>query len=448
MDTVPGALITDFYQLAMAQAYLDNAETEPATFELFIRKTHPKRRFFLAAGLDQALAFLEGLRVTPAELAWLRGTGELRENLLGYLADLRFTGEVAAVPEGTVVFEDEPLLRVTAPMPVAQLVETRLLNIIHYQTLVASKAARLVLTAPDKTLVEYGLRRAHGAEAGIWAARASFIAGFAGTATVEAAHRFGIPMNGTMAHSFIQAHEDEATAFERFARARNGAVTLLLDTYDTEAAARKVVALAPKLAADGIAIRAVRLDSGDLAALARSVRSILDAGGLQSVRIIASGGLDEADLAAHGAARVPIDGYGIGTALTTSADLPSLDAVYKLQDYKGHARRKRSTGKATWPGLKQVWRTTDETGRMLHDVLSLTEDRLTGETLLVPVMREGRRLHGESLATIRERAARSLAGLPEPLRRLDPDATYRVDIAEPLRRLTAEVDERTGGSHG
>src|SRR5690606_33627014 len=278
------------------------------------------------------------------------------ENLLSELETLRFTGDVYAMPEGSVAFPNEPLLRVVAPLPLAQLVETRIINILHFQTLIASKAARHVLLAPGKRLVDFGLRRAHGAEAGLMAARASYIAGYAGTATMSAGQHYGIPIFGTMAHSFIQAFDDEVAAFEAFAESRPEGLVLLIDTYDTEEAARKVVSLARKLAARGIRVSGVRLDSGDLVALSKSVRRILDDGGLRDVTIFASGGIDEKELVQFRRADAPIDGYGIGTSLTTSFDVPALDCAYKLQEYAGIGRRKRSAGKATWPGRKQIWR--------------------------------------------------------------------------------------------
>src|SRR5580700_4924204 len=280
MNTATSSLLTDLYQLAMMEAYLDRGETGNAVFELFVRRLPERRGFLLAAGLEQALEYLENLSFSPDDLAWLAGTRRFGPKLLDYLAAFRFTGDVHAIPEGTVFFPNEPMLRVTAPLPQAQLVESRVMNIMHFQSLVAAKAARVKIAAGDKLVVDFGLRRAHGAEAGLMAARASYIAGFAGTATVLAEELFGIPTFGTMAHSFIEAHDDEAAAFEHFARSRPNNLTLLIDTYDTEAAARKVVKLAPRLEEAGIAIRAVRLDSGDLAVLSRSVRHILDAGGL------------------------------------------------------------------------------------------------------------------------------------------------------------------------
>ena len=447
-------LLTDLYQLNMIQTYLDHGDTETAVFELFVRTLPPRRGFLMAGGLEQALEFLENLRFSDTDIAWLKSTGRFSQNLLDYLRDFRFTGDIHAMPEGTVFFANEPILRLTAPLPQAQLVESRLINILHYQVLVAAKAARCVLAAPNRLLVDFGMRRAHGAEAGLMAARASYIAGFAGTATVLAGEQFGIPLFGTMAHSFIEAFGDETEAFETFARTRPDNVVLLLDTYDSEAAARKVVALAPRLKEAGIAIRGVRLDSGDLIALSKRVRAILDAGGLKDTTIFVSGGLDEDSLIAFARAGAPIDGVGIGTSLTTSADVPSIDCVYKLQEYAGLPRRKRSENKATWPGRKQVWRRYDADGRMSGDLLSLATPALPspasgggwgggGEPLVERVMVGGRRLQPAlSLDDIRRRAKRELECLPQALRQLTPGAAYQVEVADDLVELAAEVDQR------
>jgi nicotinate phosphoribosyltransferase len=446
MPSATSPLLTDLYQINMIQAYLDHGDTKTAVFEFFARALPPRRGFLLAAGLQQALDFLEQLRFSAAEIAWLESTGRFGTTLLDYLAEFRFTGDVHAMAEGTVFFANEPILRVTAPLPQAQFIESRLINILHFQSLVAAKAARCVLAAPNKLLVDFGMRRAHGAEAGLMAARASYIAGFAGTATVLAGEEFGIPLYGTMAHSFIEAFDDETAAFETFARARPDNVVLLLDTYDTEAAARKVVALAPRLKAAGIAIRGVRLDSGDLIALAKSVRGILDRGGLQDVTIFASGGLDEDSLAAFARANAPIDGIGIGTSLTTSSDAAAIDCVYKLQEYAGLPRRKRSEHKATWPGRKQVWRRYDAGGRMAGDLLSLDSHPAAGEPLIHVVMQGGRRVQeAPSIDAIREHAKRELEWLPDALRRLTPGASYPVEVADDLVKLAAAVDSRLQG---
>jgi nicotinate phosphoribosyltransferase len=328
-------------------------------------------------------------------------------------------------------------------LPEAQLVETRLINILQFQTLIASKAARMVQLAPGKLLVDFGLRRAHGADAGLMAARASYIAGFAGTATLLAEKAFGIPTYGTMAHSFVQSFDDETAAFEAFARARPQNLILLIDTYDTEAAARKVVTLAPRLKELGIAVRAVRIDSGDLVALAKSVRGILDAGGLGDTGIFASGGIDEDTLAAFAREKAPIDGIGIGTSLVTSFDAPALDCAYKLQEYAGLPRRKRSTGKATWPGRKQVWRRYDRYGRMMADVLSAEGDFREGETLIHPVMEGGQRIGSQpSLHDIRAHARHELERLPTELRAVSSLVPYPVEVSASLEQLAAVADSR------
>jgi nicotinate phosphoribosyltransferase len=443
MNPLSSPLLTDLYQLTMLQGYFEAEMTDTAVFELFVRKLPSGRNFLMAAGLEQVLRFIENLRFGDAELDWVERSGLFRQGFVDRLASLRFTGDVHAMTEGTVFFPNEPVLRVSAPMPEAQLLETRVLNLIHYETLVASKAARVVIVAPGKRLVDFGLRRAHGAEAGLLAARAAYVAGFDGTATTLAAPEFGIPVFGTMAHSFVQAHDDEAQAFFDFALPDN--VVLLIDTYDTLAGARKAVAVAERLAQRSIRIRGVRLDSGDLATLAREVRAELDRGGVSDATIFASGNLDEfrvRDLVAGGA---PIDGFGVGTSLVTSSDVPYLDAVYKLQEYGGRPRRKRSTGKATWPGRKQVYRQSGADGTIAEDVVTLEDDPREGEPLLAPVMEHGRRIAASpDLAAIRMHAARELARLPAALRALDGAETpYPVRIAPPLAAMADAVDRAT-----
>jgi nicotinate phosphoribosyltransferase len=445
MDPLRSPLLTDLYQLTMLKGYFDEAMHETAAFELFVRKLPGTRNFLVAAGLEQAIEFLEGLAFAPEELAWLEREVKFDARFLDWLGALRFTGDVDALPEGTVFFPDEPVLRVAAPMPQAQLVESRVLNIVHFQTLVAAKAARSVLAAPGKLLVDFGMRRAHGAEAAMYAARASYLAGFSGTATALAGMKYGIPVFGTMAHSYVQAHPTETDSFRAFAHARPENAILLIDTYDTEAAARKVVEIAPALGREGIRVRGVRLDSGDLAAHARAVRAILDAGGLRDATIFSSGNLDEARVHALVAAGAPIDGFGIGTSLDTSSDAPFLDAVYKLEEYAGVARRKRSEGKATWPGRKQVYRHRCADGTLDYDVVTVEGDPQPGTPLLEPVLRAGKRVAGvEPLAAIRRRASDELARLPARLRALEPAAPpYRVDISPALRELAAAVDRAT-----
>ena len=426
MNPVSSPLLTDLYELTMLQAYYERGMTDPAVFELFVRKLPPKRDFLVAAGLEQALDFIEGMRFGEEELDWIRTCGHFKPAFVDRLAELRFTGDVHALPEGTILFPNEPLLRVTAPLPEAQLLETRVLNLVHFQTAIASKAARSRLAAGAKGLIDFGLRRAHGAEAGLLAARASYLAGFDGTSTALAGARFGIPVFGTMAHSFVQAHDDEADAFAHFAAAFPEKAVLLIDTYDTVEGARIAVRATPKL-------KGVRLDSGDLDDLSRKVRQILDANGAKSAIIFASGNLDEDGVGRLVAAGAPIDSFGVGTAMTTSADQPYLDAVYKLQEYAGRPRRKRSAGKATWPGRKQVYRRYTVEGSFLGDTVTLETDALPADPLIVPAMRGGRRLPQPSLEESRKHCLSQLARLPKAF-------PYPVEISPALRAAADAVD--------
>jgi nicotinate phosphoribosyltransferase len=383
------------------------------------------------------------LAFTHDDLCALEDTGLFHDRFLRHLGDFRFTGDVDAMPEGTIFFPDEPIVRVTAPLPQAQLIESRLINLLHFQTMIASKAARFALAAEGTALFDFGMRRAHGAEAALLAARASYLAGFAGTATVLAHPLFGIPVFGTMAHSYIEAHDTETEAFERFARGHRGAIVLLIDTYDSEHGAERVVQLAERLAPDGISIQAVRIDSGDLDALSRRVRVILDRAPGSRIGIIASGGLDEIDVDRLLGGGAPVDGFGIGTALDASTDAPSLDCAYKLQEYDGRARRKRSPGKATLPGRKQVYRYYDAKGRFGRDVVTLASDARTGDALLRSVLRKGERVAAiPGLDAVRAAVAAGLERLPEGLRSLSERSAYRVEIAPALQTLAAEVDSR------
>ena len=407
-ELASGLLLTDLYQLNMAQAYLDAGLTDTAVFDFYVRDLPNLRNFVLTAGQEQVLDLLENARFTDAELSWLRDSGRFTSTFLDYMAELRFTGDVHALPEGTVVFAGEPILRVEAPLPVAQLLETRLINLMHTSMVVASKAARMKLAAPSHKLVDFGLRRAHGAEAGLLAARAAHIPGFDGTATVPAEPLWGIPITGTMAHAFVEAHPEEEQAFLDFARSRPNDTVFLLDTYDTEAAAHKVVRVARTLADEGIKVHGVRIDSGDLAEQAARVRAILDDGGLDGVPILASGGLDEWTLRELADDEAAIDGFGLGTALTTASDAPAFNCAYKLQMYGERHTRKVSEGKATLPGRKQIWRAYDGGGHMQADVLGLADEPAPGGSpLMTRVMANGERVApAESLTTVRERAAR------------------------------------------
>jgi len=441
MKVTDGALLTDWYQLTMLSAYFERGMQETAVFEFFIRRLPEKRNFLIAAGLEQLLDYLEGLRFGSNDLDWLESTGRFKREFLNRLSRLRFGGDVDALPEGTVFFADEPVVRVTAPLPEAQLVESRLINLLHFQTVIASKAARCVLAADGRMLVDFGLRRAHGSEAGVLASRASYLAGFTGTATVEAGRRFGIPLYGTMAHSFVQAHRSEASAFRHFIECFPDNTTLLIDTFDTLEGARRVVELARELRPRGMRVQAVRIDSGDPEQACNSVRHILDEGGCQNTQIFLTSSLDETVIARLIGSGVPVDAFGIGTRLDVSADEPALDCAYKLQEYAGRPTRKRSTGKATWPGRKQIERHRDVQGLLLRDEVVLEDDPVRAERLLLPVMRNGRRIgRSPSLSDAREHAQRGLAQIPSRLRSLTHHEAFTVEIASSVRSLARIAD--------
>lgn len=414
------ALLTDQYELTMAASYLSQAKTATATFDLFVRSLPPERRFLVAAGLEDALDYLEQLRFTDTDLEYLRGLDTFSDAFLDYLSDFRFTGEVWAIPEGQVCFPDEPLLRVTAPLIEAQMVETALLTTIAHQTGIASKAARVALAVGQRKFVDFAARRAHGPEAALRGSRAAYLAGAAGTSNVLAGQLHGIPVSGTMAHSYVMAFDDERDAFRAFARDFPSRAVLLIDTYDTVQGARRAVEVARELEHEGIQIAGVRLDSGDLGALAHQVRQILDEGGLTQARIVASGDLDEHRIAALLADDAPIDSFGVGTQMGVSADAPALGAVYKLVEYDGQPVVKLSTGKTTLPGRKQVWRDVRD-GHLQRDTIGLDhETDLPGEPLLVKAMVDGARVGQRgALEDARDRCARSLTQLPRSLREFE-----------------------------
>jgi nicotinate phosphoribosyltransferase len=433
------ALLTDLYQLTMAHAYFELSMNETAVFELFVRRLPPSRHFLVAAGLAQALEYLEELRFESEDLQFLGGLGGFSRRFLDHLGQLRFTGSVEAMPEGTPFFADEPILRVTAPLIEAQLVESRLLNIVHFQTLIASKAARCVLAARGRRLIDFGMRRAHEAHAALHAARAAYLAGFDATATVEAGRRFGIPLSGTMAHSFIEAHDREEDAFRNYVTSRPAGAALLIDTYDTRRAAHRVSELVRELQKRGMSkpVEAVRIDSGNLAAQSRLVREILDAQGCRDVRIVLSGGLDENLIEQLVQDGVPADVFGVGTALDVSADAPSLDMAYKLQEYAGRPRRKRSPGKETLPGAKQVFRARGPHGGSIVDCVALMNEHFPGCALLAPVMSTGL----PDLQSIRESCMRELRSLPQPLCQLGGEPScVSIRISDALRDLAARAD--------
>ena len=431
------ALLTDLYELTMAAAYFENNINVTASFELFVRQMPRERGYLLAAGLEQALEFLEGVQFSPEEIAFLRRHpvfARVGEAFFEYLREFRFTGEVWAMPEGTPVFADEPLLRVTAPIIEAQVVETYLLSAITFQTLIATKAARVVEAAAGRGVVEFGTRRAHGPEAGTLAARAAYVGGCIGTSNVEAGFRFGIPTYGTLAHSFVMAYDDEGESFRQFARVFPDHAILLVDTYDTLAAIDKIIRL-------GLRPRGVRLDSGDLVTLSKAVRRKLDQSGLAETRIFASGDLNEyaiADALAQGA---PVDFFGVGTELATSKDAPALGGVYKLVELRDgeehHPRAKLSQDKVNHPGRKQVFRFRDAQGFYDHDVLACAEESYAdAEPLLECVLRRGQRTQASpSLEENQARARGLLARLPVRYRQLRQPAAYPVRPSAALQEL-------------
>jgi len=441
------SMLTDLYELTMCASYFDHKKSEPATFDLFIRRLPPNRSYFLFAGLEQVLLFLEKMHFTEEHIEYLRGLG-FKEDFLDYLRNFRFNGDVWAIPEGTVVFPNEPLIRVTAPIIEAQLIETFLLNTINLQTTIATKAARVVYAAKGRTVIEFGLRREHGADAGMKVARASYIAGCSGTSNVLAGMVYGIPVFGTMAHSFVMFFSNELESFRAFARTFPDKTTLLIDTFDNIKGAENAVKIAKELEKQGFKLRGVRIDSGDLVAVSRQVRRILDENGLGYVQIFASGDLDEyriEELLNKGA---KIDAFGVGTKMGTSADRPYVDIIYKLCERANEKGEfvpimKLSEGKATLPGRKQVFRFKDEKGNFVKDIIALEGEEVGGEPLLVKVMEKGKIVYDlPSLEEIRKRALDNLARLPEKYKRLRGAAKYPVRLSPKLRKLIRELSEK------
>ncbi len=433
-DQRPLGLLTDLYELRMAQTCLQTGMTAAATFSLYIRPS-PERAWYLAAGTEAALDLMEQFRYGKQELDYLRELG-FAEGLLDWLADLYPSGEVWAPADGTVMLADEPLLEVTAPLPEAMLLETALLSVVQLPTVIATKAARCTLVADGRPFVDFGLRRAHGLEAGVTAARAAYLGGCASTSNVEAGRRFGLPVAGTMAHSFVQAHGDELAAFRAFVADHPDNSILLVDTYDTIQGVRHAIQVADEMRARGQQLTGVRLDSGDLADLARRSRRMLDDAGHTDARIFASGGIDEWKIHELVSSDVPIDAFGVGTSLTVSRDHPATDIVYKLVSYDGNPRAKYSLGKAVLPGPKQVFRPASPQ----DDVLARRDEQLDGEPLLQPVWRDGQRVTRFDLEEARQRAAEQLERLPASWRHPDgPDEAPRPRLSDGVEQLANET---------
>ena len=441
------SLFTDLYELTMCASYFDNEKFEPATFDLFVRRLPENRGYLLVAGLEQVLLYLESIKFTDKHVAYLKKQG-FSPDFLDYLQGFKFTGDVCALPEGTVAFPNEPLIRVTAPIIEAQLIETFLLNTVNLQTMIATKASRVVQAAKGKPVVEFGLRREHGIDAGMKVARASYIAGCQGTSNVLAGMAYDVPIFGTMAHSFVMSFEKEIDAFRAFAKTFPNKSTLLIDTYNDMAGAEKAVIVAKELEKQGCKLGGVRLDSGDLAETSKHVRKLLNAKGLEYVNIFASGDLDEyriAELLRKGA---KIDAFGVGTRMGTSADRPYVDVIYKLCETMNangvfSPIMKLSQGKVTLPGRKQVYRFKDEKGNYAKDVIALADETADGKPLLVKVMEKGK-ICSElpSLRKIRAAAEENLSKLPAKYKKLTAPPLYPVKLSKALESLVADLTRK------
>jgi nicotinate phosphoribosyltransferase len=433
-------MLTDLYQLTMAQSYFVEKRLAEATFSVFVRSYPPNRGYFVCAGLDDVVAFLEDFAFDASAIEYLSTQKMFSEEFLRYLSELRFTGEVWAIPEGRIVFREEPLLELSAPIIQAQIVETFIINQLHVQTMIATKAARCVQASARRPLVDFALRRTHGTDAGMKVARASYLVGFAGTSNVMAGKAYGIPIVGTMAHSFVSSFEHEIDAFRAYVRSFPHNAILLIDTYDTLQGARNAVQVAKEMAQRGESLVGVRIDSGDLAELARQVRKLFDEANLPGVKIIGSGGLDEYDLAELAEGDVPFDSYGVGTRMGTSADAPWMDMAYKLIEYDRTPVLKLSTGKTSSPGRKQIFRTRNARGTFARDTIGLRDEQIAGETLLQQAMHNGRRTSGApSLSESRNCFAADFAALPESFKSLRNPPHYPVVTSQKLADLCART---------
>jgi len=437
------SMLVDFYELTMCASYFESRRNETATFDLFIRKLPPNRSYFIFAGLEQVLLFLENVKFTPQHVDYLRKKG-FKQDFLEYLKKFRFTGEVWAVPEGTIVFPEEPLIRITAPIIEAQLVETFILNTVNLQTMLTTKASRVVCAAQGRPVIEFGLRRTQGTDAGMKAARCSYIAGAEGTSNVLAGMKYGVPVFGTMAHSFILAFENESDSFKAFVRTFPDESTLLIDTYDDLKGAENAAKIAEQLEASGHRLNAVRLDSGDLLSLSKRVRRILDGHRLDYVKIFASGDLDEYTVERLMGKGAKIDAFGVGTRMSTSNDRPYVDIVYKLSGRIENGAyapaMKLSKGKPTLPGMKQVFRRRNKRGQYVRDTVGLDDEKREGEPLLRKVMEDGHAIQRmPSLEEIRASVAKNLSDLPEKYKRLKDSLRYPVRLSPKLREIKRQL---------
>ncbi|BES70450.1 nicotinate phosphoribosyltransferase [Marinobacter nanhaiticus D15-8W] len=440
------SMMVDLYELTMAQAYWSEGMEEPATFSLFFRKMPRHRNFVLACGQQQVAHIIESLRFSQEHIDRLRELDMFEPDFLDWLRRFRFSGSIHALPEGTPVFPQEPLLEVEAPIAEAQLLESLIMNYVHLESVLASKAARLVQAAGDRPVVDFGMRRMHGLDAAYRGVRAFRIAGLSGTSNVLAGLDFDLPIRGTMAHSFVQACDDEMAAFRTYARLYPG-TTLLVDTYDTEKAVQDIIRWMKD--SPDVDIGAIRLDSGDLAELAFSCRKMLDEAGYKDIKIMASSGLDEYKIARLREQGAPLDGFGVGTAVGASNDAPALELAYKLTEYAGKPRMKNSPGKQSFPGRKQVYRQQDTDGNYTRDIITHRDESAEGTPLLVPTLWAGRAVEG-AIASLDDATAASreaVSRLPERLRQLDEAEDYQVTISERLQKLQSRTLESLGVKH-
>jgi nicotinate phosphoribosyltransferase len=441
------SMLTDLYELTMCASYFDNKKLEPATFDLFIRRLPPSRSYFLFAGLEQILRFLKKAKFDEDHIVFMKKQG-FKDDFLDYLRNFRFTGEVWSIPEGTVVFPTEPLIRVTAPIIEAQIIETFILNTVNLQTTIATKASRVTNAAKNKPIIEFGLRREHGTDAGMKVARSSYIAGCAGTSNVLAGMEYGIPVFGTMAHSFVMSFNKEIDSFRAFTKTFPDGSTLLIDTFDNIKGAENAAKVAQELEKKGFKLGAVRLDSGDLVELSKKIRKLLDENGLKYVKIFASGDLDEYKIEEMLKKGARIDAFGVGTRMGTSEDRPYVDVIYKLcekTDERGKFSpiMKLSEGKVTLPGRKQVFRLKDRKGSFIKDIIALDNEKIYGEPLLIKVMEKGKIVYDlPSLDEITKKASENLSNIPPKYKKLKNAPRYPVHLSVGLRRLMKDLTEK------
>ena len=450
-DKKEEALLIDLYELTMAQSYLREGMLAPATFSLFTRKLPHNRSYLVASGLEDVLRYLGEMRFADSDIDYLHSTGIFDARFLEYLKSFRFTGDVWAIPEGRLFFLEEPVVEVTAPIPEAQVVETLIINQVNLQSLVASKASRCVWAAHGRAVVDFSLRRTHGTDAGMKVARCSYLAGCVSTSNVLAGKVYGIPIAGTMAHSYVTSFPEEIDAFRAYSRSFPDSTTLLIDTYDTVVGARKAAVVGKEMDSMGHRLRAVRLDSGDLTTLSRQVRQVLDEAGLDYVEIVASGGLDEYQVQELVQAQAPINGFGVGTQMGVSGDAPWLDMAYKLVKYDGRPILKLSTGKVSLADEKQVYRHRDSRGMFVEDVIALREESLPneGEPLLTKVMERGRILPGSpTLEEVRQRFQDEFARLPDRYKVLRDGPAYPVHLSPGLHHLQTQVQRQVERAEG